>query len=396
MQKRIKHLSLFSGCGGMDIGFRGDFTANRKFFNEKEILNTKVINDLWTHCPRTLIDTVFANDIKISSRKFWERNLIPKQPSCKFHHGSIVDLVKEHKLTNNIFPKEIDIVTGGFPCQDFSISGLQKGFHSHKSHKNDFNVTDINETRGMLYSWMKKVIEITNPKLFVAENVKGLVDLKDVFNTVKKDFSSINNGFSVFSKIVFAPNYGIPQSRKRIFFIGMNNDFINNNAINLNDVNFFPEESFSLNNDLFSGSYDYPKSFEFFHELKEPDISDDLSQASYSKAKLTKGQGNSEINLNGFAPTIRSEHHGNIEFRYLGKEFGGKNIKNDEIQRRLTVRECARIQTFPDDLEFVFNAEDRRDNLSASEGYKLVGDAVPPLLAYKIALHLQKIITQFD
>ena len=104
---------------------------------------------------------------------------------------------------------------------------------------------------------------------------------------------------------------------------------------------------------------------------------------------MGKMQGQSEIILNKPGPTIRAEHHGNIEFRRLGLDLGGKNL--DELnkglqQRRLTVRECARIQTFPDDFEFV------KDNLlSSTDGYRLIGNAVPPLLAFHLANRLQDV-----
>jgi DNA (cytosine-5)-methyltransferase 1 len=115
----------------------------------------------------------------------------------------------------------------------------------------------------------------------------------------------------------------------------------------------------------------------------------------YSKAKYTKGtQGQIEVNENGIAPTIRSEHHGNIEFRFLNKKNGGKNINSKNKQRRLTVRECARIQTFPDNLKFVFDIGSK-EGIAASDAYKLIGDAVPPLLAYKIAKKIEKIIIRF-
>ena len=100
-------------------------------------------------------------------------------------------------------------------------------------------------------------------------------------------------------------------------------------------------------------------------------------------------QGGAEINLNKPGPTIRAEHHGNIEFRRLSEVNGGKNYTEIAInmpQRRLTVRECARLQTFPDDYEFVVP-----EKISASDGYRLIGNAVPPLLAYRLGQRLEEI-----
>jgi DNA (cytosine-5)-methyltransferase 1 len=103
-------------------------------------------------------------------------------------------------------------------------------------------------------------------------------------------------------------------------------------------------------------------------------------------------QGQTEIKIDSIAPTIRSEHHGNIEFRRLSKEHGGlifEELKQGLQERRLTVRECARIQTFPDDYNFVIRNESKYV-VSPSCGYKLVGNAVPPLLAYHIAKKIEK------
>ena len=100
-------------------------------------------------------------------------------------------------------------------------------------------------------------------------------------------------------------------------------------------------------------------------------------------------QGQTEIKLPSISPTIRSEHHGNIEFRRLSEVNGGKNSTELVInmpQRRLTVRECARLQTFPDDYEFVVP-----EKISASDGYRLIGNAVPPLLAYRLGQRLEEI-----
>jgi DNA (cytosine-5)-methyltransferase 1 len=238
---------------------------------------------------------------------------------------------------------------------------------------------------------MKEVIKITNPKIFIAENVKGLVSMKNVFEVIKKDFKNTGSGYKIYAKELYAPDYGIPQSRKRIFFIGVSVDFIKKNKLNLTEEDLFPDVEFS------NIKNQYPKAKFFFKNLKEPELENkDLSQMYYSKAKYTKGtQGQIEVNENGIAPTIRSEHHGNIEFRFLKKKNGGKNFNPKNKQRRLTVRECARIQTFPDNLKFIFNIGSK-EGIAASNAYKLIGDAVPPLLAYKIAKKIEKIIIKFS
>jgi DNA (cytosine-5)-methyltransferase 1 len=99
---------------------------------------------------------------------------------------------------------------------------------------------------------------------------------------------------------------------------------------------------------------------------------------------MGKMQGQSEVLDDRPGPTIRAEHHGNIEFRRLSKQNGGTS--SIKLERRLSVRECARIQTFPDDFRFVIPGK-----LSASDGYRAIGNAVPPLLAWRLADRLDQV-----
>ncbi len=321
--------------------------------------------------------------------------------------GSIVDLVKQAEKGEFQFPSNIDVVTGGFPCQDFSVSGKRKGFNSHKSHTGkllDESEDSFQDNRGKLYYWMKRVIELTLPKVFIAENVKGLISLANVKDIIEDDFSAIGkDGYIVIPKLLFAPDYGIPQTRERIIFIGLNKTYLKATAIaHLENNDIFPHPTHKVIKhqlNLFESIYPlktYSTVGQILSGLAEPeDELFDLSQKSYSKAKhYGKTQGQIEVNLQGLGPTIRSEHHGNIEFRRLSLELGGKIVNELEAglkMRRLTVRECARIQTFPDDFQFVRpqNKGDEKYSLSATDGYKLIGNAVPPLLAYHIARHLE-------
>ena len=130
-----------------------------------------------------------------------------------------------------------------------------------------------------------------------------------------------------------------------------------------------------------------------FINLDEPDITLDLSQKIYSKAKFMGShcQGQTEVKLDSIGPTIRAEHHGNIEYRRLSAEHGGKHtdeLAKGLIERRLTVRECARIQTFPDDYEFIIPKSESQPSLSSSDAYKIIGNAVPCVLAYNIAKNI--------
>jgi DNA (cytosine-5)-methyltransferase 1 len=154
------------------------------------------------------------------------------------------------------------------------------------------------------------------------------------------------------------------------------------------DIDFYPTETHTDKNS--ENKLPITSCSVAFKGLVEPDSSKDLSQQSFSKAKFYgKMQGQSEIVLSKPGPTIRAEHHGNIEFRRLSAENNGVNVselKQGLPQRRLSVRECARLQTFPDDFEFVKNGF-----LSSSDGYRLIGNAVPPLLAYRLAIQTKSV-----
>lgn len=129
-------ISLFSGCGGMDIGFEGNFTCLKKSINTN-IHPDWVINDLdnWVRVAPTKFNIVFANDIRPDAKSAWVSYFKTNNPNADkiYHLDSIVDLVKKAREGFDIFPKNIDIVTGGFPCQDFSIAGKRLGFNSQKS-----------------------------------------------------------------------------------------------------------------------------------------------------------------------------------------------------------------------------------------------------------------------
>jgi len=402
MNSNKKVLSLFSGCGGMDIGIEGGFKCIRRMVNEYE--HSEWIEEIQGNLvtlKETGFKTIFANDIRPDAKSAWVSYFRKRINNANdiYKLGSIVDLVKRHKGGEQIFPSEVDVVTGGFPCQDFSVAGKRKGLKSNKSHDNKL-ISDIEkptiENRGELYIWMREVINIVKPKLFIAENVKGLVSLENIKKIIEEDFSkAAKNGYLVVpGKVLQAANYGVPQSRERIIFFGFRKDALSKEAIkeleNFSEDSIYnpypkPTHSYSV---MGENLYSFVKSREVLRDLKEPNLSKDLSHTKYSKAKyLPKGQGNIEIDLNSVSPTIRSEHHGNIEFRRLSLENGGKNI--DELnkgmeQRRLTVRECARLQTFPDDYKFILNKTEQNVALSASNAYKIIGNAVPCILAYNI------------
>ena len=398
-----KLLSLFSGCGGMDIGFEGNFKCLEKSVNETAHPDwIEERNAGWVALRKTDFETIFANDIRADAKAAWVDFFASRKKDAEkiYHLESIVDLVKSEKAGEKVFPDNIEIVTGGFPCQDFSVAGKRLGFESHKSHlgKKLHDDEPSIENRGLLYMWMREVITLTKPKLFVAENVKGLTNLNDVKEIIEHDFAEAGNGgyLVVPAKVLFAPEYGVPQSRERVIFFGFKKQALTDSALE------------ALSSDLVDPEYDpypapthgeglspYVTCSDAFIGLCEPEESKDPAQKKYSKAKYMGAhcQGQREVALDSYGPTIRAEHHGNIEYRRLCEAHGGTQeaeLKAGLKERRLTVRECARLQTFPDDYRFIIPPKNGLPGVSASNAYKIIGNAVPCLLAYNIATNIEK------
>lgn len=179
--------------------------------------------------------TIFANDILEEAYFTWTNYMqrYGKEPSI-YHLESVVDLVKLHHSGVKVFPEDVDILTGGFPCQDFSVAGKRLGFNSITSHDGSKLPDEIpsEENRGKLYFWMKQVIDITRPKIFVAENVKGLTNLGNVKDIIQKDFSRADgDGYIVLHpRVLHAGDYGVPETRERVIFIGIRRSALNEKA----------------------------------------------------------------------------------------------------------------------------------------------------------------------
>ncbi|MBT5470320.1 MAG: DNA (cytosine-5-)-methyltransferase [Nitrospina sp.] len=410
-------ISLFTGCGGMDLGFEGGFSVPAHSVNPKTHPQwiERHSGENWVKLRDTQFQTVFANDILEDAKIAWAGYFSKKNNSNVskiFHLESIVDFIKHNSSSKkNGFPSRVDVLTGGFPCQDFSVAGKRKGFLSSKSHTGTKlkKCDDPSlENRGTLYMWMREAINVAQPKMFVAENVKGLVSLSNAKKVIENDFRSIGDGgyLVVPAKLLNAAEFGVPQKRERVFFYGFRVKSLKKKAIEALsqdeiplefDPYPFPTHTYTKQYQLLNAQDLKPSVTvaEALWGLLEPYATNDIDQQSYSKARWygRHVQGQTEIKRDALGPTIRAEHHGNIEFRRLSKKNGGK--QDDETskglpERRLTVRECARLQTFPDDYTFVNKPNGSSKHLvSASDAYRLIGNAVPPILAYNISKRLE-------
>jgi DNA (cytosine-5)-methyltransferase 1 len=293
-------ISLFSGCGGMDLGFRGGFHVFGKTFDSLPF------------------NVVWANDINEQACKTYRKNL-----DDTIQCGDIWQLLDK-------LPKRADVVIGGFPCQDVSINGKLAG---------------VNGTRSGLYKAMIEVIKRCKPKIFVAENVKGLIQRYNRENLAKvlADLSEL--GYNLSYNLYNAAKYGVPQMRQRVFIVGT-----------AQDVKPF-RPPWPL---LQKGEWMTSK--EAIGDLEQHEESEATNHI-WSRAERSAEQGNRKIKADQPSDTIRAECHGNIQYHY-------------SLPRRLSMREAARIQSFPDD--FIFVAKLR-------ETERQIGNAVPPILAWHIA-----------
>jgi DNA (cytosine-5)-methyltransferase 1 len=305
--KPITIVSLFSGCGGMDLGFIGGF----KFLGEKY--------------KKTPFKIIWANEINAAACNTYRKNI----------GNHIIEGDIQQKI--NMLPQYADIVIGGFPCQDISINGKMKG---------------VKGKRSCLYTSIVDTVKKMQPKMFIAENVKGLL-LKsnaDSLQTILKDFNSL--GYNITYKLYDAANYGVPQTRERIFIVGTRNDI----------PNFMHPapicRKFITAKEAIGDLEGFTENEAFSH--------------IWSKANKSTEQGNRKLLADRPGYTIRAECHGNIQFHY-------------KLARRISMREAARIQSFPD--TFLFQAKLR-------ETERQIGNAVPPVLAWHIANAAQKIIME--
>ncbi len=315
-------VSLFAGCGGLDLGFKGGFSVLGKKYSKKSF------------------SIEWANDFDNNACITFEKNF-----ECPIVCSDIVKILDGNypTLLSKKLPLKADIVLGGFPCQEFSLAGKRRGFNSK---------------RGLLYQSMVETVKRLRPAVFIAENVKGLLSMDNgnAIKTIIRDFEALD--YTVVYKLHHVANFEVPQNRERIIIVGTDK------RRNL------PE-------------FEYPRPVldkKKWVTLKMAigDLENKKEGAAanhyWSKAKMFAGtQGNTIVDKNGIGPTMRAEHHGNIEWHWNKK-------------RRLSAREAARIQTFPDN--FVFYP-------STSSAYKQIGNAVPPVFAWHIATAVESFLNKY-
>jgi len=297
--------SFFSGCGGLDLGFLGGFTYKGEALDR---------------LPFEII-AAYDNDVRCVTT--YSHNID--------NHVREMDLGTADVTTM----PAADVLIGGFPCQDFSSCGPQRGLESD---------------RGKLYQALIRYMRIHRPLVVVAENVRHLERMQkgEILRTIVRDFEAPGYRFDVWR--LSASEYGVPQNRRRLFFIGVREDI----AVS---IPIQPRKTHE----------DDPRTIEWaigdLIHVTDEGVPNQSQYFKANKAKRGNGQGDEANKLGMPAYTVRANAKSRVHFHYM-------------LDRRLTIRECARIQTFPDNFVFPH---------STTTNLMQIGNAVPPLLAYRVA-----------
>lgn len=352
MQKEFTCIDLFCGCGGFSKGFE---QAGFKI-----VLGT----DIWEDALIT-----------------YKRNF----PNAKIINQDIVQLSGKDLLNKTGLNNEnIDVIIGGPPCQGFSVSGFRL----------------IDDPRNKLYKSFVRLVNEIQPKVFVMENVPGLIRLFDgkIGKQVIEDFSNI--GYNVSMRILIAADYGVPQIRQRVFFVGVNKEKFHNDEFvfptpeygtekkpyitckeAISDLDFIGDVTLLNNHDQYklNAESEYQKKMRnkstilfnhvaTIHTAKTRNIIAMVPDGGNYKDLPDELQSTRKVHIawtrmNSNKPCFTIDTGHNHHFHYCAN-------------RVPTVRESARIQSFPDSFEFI--------GIKTSQ-LRQVGNAVPPLMAEAVA-----------
>ena len=330
----FKIFSTFTGAGGLDIGFHGDFDFLGRYF------------------PKLPFTTEYAleynkdaiNSLKKNKKYFTNTKLL---------HKDITENIEKELLKYK--PKEYDIFLGGFPCVTFSVVGKQEGLKNDKD--------------GQLYESFAKYVERLQPKVFIAENVKGILSANkgEAVKIIKKRFEL--DGYKLKIFLVNFADFGVPQLRERVLFIGIRNDI---------KTEFIPPEFTHKNNHITAKEAfkNLPKNCIHTQHLK---VSDKVVERLklIPQGKNFKAVENTPYAIKGLMSNIyRRLHEDEPAYTVIASGGGGTWGYHFKEHRPLTNRERARLQSFPDDYNF---------QGSTTEVRRQIGNAVPPVGIYPFA-----------
>lgn len=326
----MKIISLFSGCGGLDLGFE-----------------------------KAGFDIPVANEFDKNIWKTFEIN----HPQTK--------LLKEdiRKLDTKDFPSDIDGIIGGPPCQSWSEAGSLKG---------------IEDDRGKLFYEYIRILKSVQPKFFLAENVSGMLADRhsEAVKNILKMFEEC--GYDVSLTLVNAKDYGVAQERKRVFYIGFRKDLNikfdfpkgstkdDNKKITLRDIIWDLKDTAVPAGEKNQHNPNAINNNEYFIGSYSPIFMSRNRVKSWDEQAFTVQASGRQCQIHPQAPKMIKVDKNDCRF-VEGKE---------NLYRRMTIREVARVQGFPDNFKFVYS--------NTNDAYKMIGNAVPVNLAYEVACAIKK------
>lgn len=310
---RLKVASLFCGCGGTDVGLLGDFTFLDKYY------------------PSNDMEIVYANDIDDNACKLFEENFGIKPDNRDIRE------VKSSELP------DFDILTGGFPCQSFSIVAQNP------------KRLGIKDDRGKLFFEMCRILREKQPMCFIAENVKGIISAnkKEAFPLIIEEFEK--SGYDVTYSILNSVNYGVPQKRERVIIVGFRKDL--NIKFEFPDMPIDVEDNYVPLEKVIETVVDEKY---FFSDravqgmMKKRETMNKGRAQDITKPCNTVGSHLAKVSLNSTDPVLF------VDGRY----------------RRFTPREVARIQSFPERFSLI--------GTEAAQ-YRALGNAIPPVMFWHVA-----------
>lgn len=331
----MKIVSFFAGAGGLDLGFQ-----------------------------KAHFDVIWANEYDKDIWETYEKN----HPKTTLDKRSIVDIPADEV-------PECDGIIGGPPCQSWSEAGSLRG---------------INDKRGQLFFDFIRILEAKQPKFFLAENVSGMLlgRHSEALKNIKEMFQNAGVGYELSFQMLNASDFDVPQDRKRVFFVGIRKD-----------LNF---------------KFQFPKPVKDKITLEQAILDLKSNVVPAKEGNKTNRENckipNHEYMIGGFSSMFMSRNrvrtwdqqsftiqaggrHAPLHPQAPKMKFIEQNVRQfvkgkEHLYRRLSVRECARIQTFPDNFIFHYN--------HIAAGYKMIGNAVPVNLAKHIALSIKSQIEEAE
>lgn len=316
--EKLKVASLFCGCGGTDVGLLGGFDFLGKYYNSNSM------------------EIVYANDIDDNACKIFKENF-----------GITPDNRDIREVKTEEIP-EFDILTGGFPCQSFSIVAQNP------------KRLGVKDERGKLFFEMCRILRERQPKCFIAENVKGILtaNKRSAFPLILKEFEE--SGYDVQYQILNSADYAVPQKRERVIIVGFRKD--------LNITFSFPEA------EIEDETKYTPLKTVIEKRVDEKYFFSERAVAGMMKKRESMNKGRAQ-DINKPCNTVGA-HLAKVSLNSTDPV-----LMEGERYRRFTPREVARIQSFPDDFELVG---------SEAAQYRALGNAIPPVMFWYVAKAVSK------